>query len=43
MFNPGVSIGKELTNEEMRILFKCANMGGDATLKTNRYVSNYFR
>lgn len=28
MFNPGVSIGKELTNEEMRILFKCANMGG---------------
>lgn len=28
MFNPGVSIGAELTNEEMRTLFKCANMGG---------------
>lgn len=27
-FNPEISIGKELTNDEMRILFKCGNMGG---------------
>ncbi len=27
-FDPGISVGKELTNDEMRILFKCANMGG---------------
>ncbi|MBQ8814594.1 MAG: HNH endonuclease [Lachnospiraceae bacterium] len=28
MFSPGISIGAELTNEEMRSLFKCGNMGG---------------
>lgn len=25
---PGISIGTELTNEEMRTIFKCENMGG---------------
>lgn len=28
VFDPGISIGTELTNEQMRILFKCANSGG---------------
>lgn len=28
IFNPGIDIGTELTNEEMRVLFKCGNMGG---------------
>ena len=28
VFNPGISIGAELTNEKMRSLFKCGNMGG---------------
>ena len=28
MFNPGINIGEELTNEEMRSLFRCGNMGG---------------
>ena len=28
MFDPGISIGAELSNEEMRTLFKCGNMGG---------------
>lgn len=27
-FNPGISIGTELTNEGMRKLFQCGNMGG---------------
>lgn len=27
-FDPGISVGKELTNNEMRELFKCGNMGG---------------
>lgn len=27
-FDPGISIGKKLTNNEMRELFKCGNMGG---------------
>lgn len=27
-FDPGISTGKELTNNEMRELFKCGNMGG---------------
>ena len=27
-FDPGISVGKELTNNEMRALFKCGNMGG---------------
>ncbi|MFR3728467.1 HNH endonuclease [Lacrimispora sp.] len=27
-FDPGISIGDELTNDEMRTLFKCGNMGG---------------
>ena len=28
VFEPGIDIGAELTNEEMRRLFKCGNMGG---------------
>lgn len=28
VFNPGISIGSELTNDEMRKIFKCGNMGG---------------
>lgn len=28
VFDPGINIGAELTNEEMRTLFKCGNMGG---------------
>lgn len=28
VFNPGISIGIELTNDEMRKIFKCGNMGG---------------
>lgn len=28
IFEPGISIGAELTNEQMRTLFKCGNMGG---------------
>lgn len=28
VFNPGISIGTELTNEGMRKLFQCGNMGG---------------
>ena len=28
VFDPGISIGAELTNEEMRTLFRCGNMGG---------------
>lgn len=28
MFNPGINIGEEVSNEEMRKLFKCGNMGG---------------
>lgn len=28
VFDPGISIGAELSNEEMRKLFKCGNMGG---------------
>ncbi|WP_235676730.1 HNH endonuclease [Bacillus mycoides] len=28
MFNPELKIGQVLTNEEMRIIFKCGNMGG---------------
>lgn len=27
-FDPGISIGAELTNNEMRTLFQCGNMGG---------------
>lgn len=27
-FNPGISVGAELTNERMRKIFKCGNMGG---------------
>lgn len=27
-FDPGIKIGEELSNEEMRILFQCGNMGG---------------
>jgi 5-methylcytosine-specific restriction protein A len=27
-FDPGISIGRKLTNNEMRELFKCGNMGG---------------
>lgn len=27
-FDPGINVGAELTNEEMRNLFKCGNMGG---------------
>ncbi|CUX20155.1 hypothetical protein BN3590_00196 [Clostridium sp. C105KSO15] len=27
-FVPGISIGKKLTNNKMRELFKCGNMGG---------------
>ena len=28
MFDPGIKVGTELTNEKMRKLFKCGNMGG---------------
>lgn len=28
VFNPGINIGTELSNDEMRELFKCGNMGG---------------
>lgn len=28
VFDPGINIGAELNNEEMRKLFKCGNMGG---------------
>lgn len=28
IFDPGIKIGDELTNEEMRELFQCGNMGG---------------
>lgn len=28
IFDPGISVGEELTNNEMRVLFKCGNMGG---------------
>lgn len=28
VFDPGIKIGTELTNDEMRKLFKCGNMGG---------------
>lgn len=27
-FDPGLNIGDELTNDEMRTLFQCGNMGG---------------
>ena len=28
MFNPKITIGDELTNKELRVLFQCGNMGG---------------
>lgn len=28
IFDPGILVGEELTNNEMRVLFKCGNMGG---------------
>lgn len=28
MFNPGIEIGTNVTNDQMRTLFKCGNMGG---------------
>ncbi len=28
IFNPGINIGAEITNEQMRTIFKCGNMGG---------------
>ena len=28
IFDPGISIGTEVSNDEMRTLFKCGNMGG---------------
>ncbi len=27
IFDPGISVGEELTNNEMRVLFKYGNMG----------------
>ena len=39
MFNPGIQIGDELTNNEISSLFKCGNMGGmRRSRKTNTLV-----